>query len=129
MPPPVQRLWQTTDLVIRILSLLPWQEVIAVSHVNRRLRREAQIFVNSRINGLLTIFMPHDWIAHTWDQLDVSGAAITGELPLVLLTRRLSSYKPMGTVLEFVVPLGEVNQLLQLFQRRPLATQDQASPL
>ena len=117
MPPPVEYFWETTDLVVCILSLLPWQNMIAVSHVNRRLRREAQIFANSRINGLLTAFMPHDWIVYMWDQLDVSGAAITGELPLALLTRGPSPYKPMGSVLEFVVPLGEVSQLLQLFRR------------
>ncbi len=117
MSPPVKCFWKTTDLILYILSLLPWQNVIAVSHVNRLLRREAQILANSRINGLLTAFIPHDWIVDMWDQLDVSGAAITGELPLVLLTRGPSSYKPMGNVLEFIVPLGAVDQLLQLFQR------------
>lgn len=113
--PPVQIFWETADLLECILSLLPWQNVIAVSHVNKRLRREAQIFANSRINGLLTIFMPHNCIAYLWDKLDVSGAAITGELPLALLTRGPGPYKPMCNILEFVTPLGEVDQLLQLF--------------
>ncbi len=100
-----------------ILSLLPWQNMIALSHVNRQLRLEAQSFVHSRINRLLTAFMPHGDLQAMWGELDVSGAAITGELPLALLTRGPSPYKPMGSVLEFVVPLGEVSRLLQLFRR------------
>lgn len=117
MPPPVPRFWETTDLLICVLSLLPWQDVIAMSHINQRLRCDAQYLVNSRINGLLSNFMHHHHIARLWKELDVSGAAISGELPLALLTRGPSSYIPMGNVLEFVIPLGKTNQLLHLFQR------------
>lgn len=117
MPTPDANFWNITDLIMCLLSLLPWHETICLSHVNRRLRRETQQFVNSHINHLLEIFVPPDRIADLWVEVDTSGSAITGELPLALLARGPSVCKPIGNVLEFVVPLGEVGQLLALFQQ------------
>lgn len=111
----MHKFWETEDLLYYLFAFLNWRETMSVAHVNWRIRESAQEFVEAHINGLLSNFVPYSRIPTVWNELDRSGAAITGELPLVLLVHGPVPSRPIGDILEFTTPLGNIDCLYRLF--------------